>query len=64
MDYSVLDNGEIIDSGYGFIDNRGIEVCSDSELYELEQNNPEGIRETVGWFPFVSPFANIIRQNK
>lgn len=36
MDYSVLDNGEIVDSGYGFIDNNGIEVCSDNELYELE----------------------------
>lgn len=36
MDYSVLDNDEIIDSGYGFIDNRGIEVCSDRELYELD----------------------------
>jgi hypothetical protein len=36
MDYSVLDNDEIIDSGYGFVDNRGIEVCSDRELYELE----------------------------
>ena len=36
MDYSVLANGEIIDSGYGFIDNHGIEVCSDGELSELE----------------------------
>ena len=36
MDYSTLDYGEIIDSGYGFIDNRGIEVCSDSELDELD----------------------------
>ena len=36
MDYSILDNGENIDTGYGFIDNHGIEVCSDSELYELE----------------------------
>ena len=35
MDYSQLDNGEIIDSGYGFINN-GIEVCSDRELYELD----------------------------
>ena len=35
MDYSVLDNGEIIDSGYGFIDNRGFEVCSDSELDDM-----------------------------
>lgn len=36
MDYSMLDNGEIIDNGYAFIDNRGIEVCSDNELYEYE----------------------------
>lgn len=36
MDYSVLNDGEIIDNGYGFVNNRGIEVCSDSELYELE----------------------------
>ena len=36
MDYSMLNNGEIIDDGYAFIDNRGIEVCSDSELYDLE----------------------------
>lgn len=36
MDYSVLNDGEIIDDGYAFVDNRGIEVCSDSELYELE----------------------------
>lgn len=37
MDYSILDNGEIIDCGYGFISNKGIEVCSDSELYELNE---------------------------
>ena len=36
MDYSQLDNGEIIDSGYGFINNNGIEVCSDRELHELD----------------------------
>lgn len=36
MDSSVLNDGEIIDSGYGFVDNRGVEVCSDSDLYELE----------------------------
>lgn len=35
MDYSILDDGEIIDSGYGFINNKGIEVCSDSELDEI-----------------------------
>lgn len=38
MDYSFLDNGEIIDSGYGFISNEGIEVCSDRELYELDDD--------------------------
>ena len=38
MDYSFLDNGEIIDSGYGFINNEGIEVCSDRELYELDED--------------------------
>lgn len=36
MDYSLLDDGEIIDNVYAFIDNKGIEVCSDSELYELD----------------------------
>ena len=36
MDCSVFNNGEIIDSSYGFIDNRGIEVCSDRELSELD----------------------------
>ena len=38
MDYSFLNNGEIVDSGYGFISNKGIEVCSDSELYELDND--------------------------
>ncbi len=32
MDYSALNNGEIIDTSYGFTSNKGIEVCSDSEL--------------------------------
>ena len=36
MDYLNLNDGEIIDNGYGFVDNRGIEVCSDNELYELD----------------------------
>lgn len=36
MEYSELLNGEIIDTGYGFISNKGIEVCSDSELDELD----------------------------
>ena len=35
MDYSVLDNGEIVDSGYGFVSNKGVEVCSDDELDEI-----------------------------
>ena len=35
MDYSVLDNGEIVDSGYGFTNHKGVEVCSDSELDEI-----------------------------
>lgn len=36
MDYSQFDIGEIIDTGYGFVNDKGIEVCSDSELDELE----------------------------
>ena len=32
MAYKHLDDGEFIDTGYGFISNNGIEVCSDSEL--------------------------------
>lgn len=36
MDYSALDNGEVADNGYAYVDNRGIEVCSDNDLYELE----------------------------
>ena len=36
VDYSVLDNDEFVDTGYGFINEKGIEVCSDNELYELE----------------------------
>ena len=32
MAYEYLDDGEIVDTGYGFINNNGIEVCSDSEL--------------------------------
>lgn len=35
MDYSKLDDGEIIDTGYGFINNKGIEVCSDNELDDM-----------------------------
>lgn len=35
MDYTQLNIGEIVDTGYGFINNDGIEVCSDSELKEL-----------------------------
>ena len=32
MEFEFLDNGEFMDTGYGFINNNGIEVCSDSEL--------------------------------
>lgn len=35
MDYTQLNIGEIVDTGYGFINKDGIEVCSDSELNEL-----------------------------
>ena len=35
MDYLNLDDGEIIDTGYGFINNKGIEVCSDNELDDM-----------------------------
>lgn len=36
MDYSFLDNGELVATNYGFVNNKGIEVCSDSELDELD----------------------------
>lgn len=36
MEFKFLDNGEFVDTGYGFISNKGIEVCSDSELREVE----------------------------
>lgn len=36
VDYSFLDNGEIIATDYGFINNKGIEVCSEYELGELD----------------------------
>ena len=35
MDYSYLYDGEIIDTGYGFTNNKGIEVCSEDELDDL-----------------------------
>lgn len=35
MDYSVHNDGEIIDTSYGFVDSKGIEVCSDRELDEI-----------------------------
>ena len=40
MDYSYLHryNGEIIDTGYGIANNKGIEVCTDSELDELDNS--------------------------
>ena len=34
MSYSYLNDGEIVITSYGFIDNKGIEVCSDRELDE------------------------------
>ena len=37
MDYSFLNDGEIIATDYGFINNKGIEVCSDYELGELDE---------------------------
>ena len=37
MDYSFLDDGMFVDTGYGYISNKGIEVCSDSELDELDE---------------------------
>lgn len=36
MELEFLDDGEFIDTGYGFMSNNGIEVCSDSELREVE----------------------------
>lgn len=36
MQFKYLDDGEFVDTGYGFISNNGIEVCSDRELMELE----------------------------
>ena len=35
MNYDYLDVGEIIDTSYGFINNKGIEVCSDDELDDM-----------------------------
>ena len=32
MAFELLDDGDVIDTGYGFMSNKGIEVCSDSEL--------------------------------
>jgi hypothetical protein len=34
MKNSYLYDGEIIDTGYGFTDSKGIEVCSDRDLDE------------------------------
>ena len=38
MDYLFLDNGEYVTTDYGFISNKGIEVCSECELYELDED--------------------------
>lgn len=35
MNYAYLYDGEIKDTSYGFVNNKGIEVCSDSDLEEL-----------------------------
>lgn len=37
MDFEFLDDGEFIDTGYGFVDNNGIEVCSDNELDDMRR---------------------------
>ena len=36
MNVEYIYDGELIDTGYGFISNNGIEVCSDRELMEVE----------------------------
>ena len=43
MDKSIfyLYNGEIKDTGYGFTNNKGKEVCSDVELEELEDSDED-----------------------
>jgi hypothetical protein len=35
MDYLFLGENEILDTSYGFINSKGIEVCSDSELDDI-----------------------------
>ena len=35
VNYYYLNNGEIIDTSYGFINNKGIEVCSENELDDM-----------------------------
>ena len=34
MRYEYLHDGEIVDTSFGFTNNKGIEVCSDRELDE------------------------------
>lgn len=36
MNNSSLYDGEIVATNYGYISNKGIEVCSDSDLEELD----------------------------
>lgn len=36
--YAYLYDGEIADTGYGFVSNKGVEVSSDSELRELNED--------------------------
>ena len=38
MDYSQFNNGEFVATDYGFVNNKGIEVCSDYELSELDED--------------------------
>lgn len=35
MDIRIKTDGEIVDTGYGFVDDKGIEVCTDNELEEV-----------------------------
>lgn len=35
MNYSYLYDGEIVDTGYGFTNNKVIEVCSEEELDDM-----------------------------
>ena len=45
MKVEFLYDGEFIDTGYGFVGNNGIEVCSDRELVEVENYVQNAIEE-------------------